>query len=99
MLAVIEFGSEDEAVELANNSKYGLAAGIWTTNETRASRMAAKIDAGTVYVNHYRSVAPGAQVGGVKRSGYGRELGTGAVKDFLQTRSIWFGKKPMNHPF
>ena len=53
VLAVIEFGSEDEAVALANNSKYGLAAGIWTTNETRASRMAAKIDAGTVYVNHY----------------------------------------------
>ena len=99
VLAVIEFGSEDEAVALANNSKYGLAAGIWTTNETRASRMAAKIDAGTVYVNHYRSVAPGAQVGGVKRSGYGRELGANAIKDFLQTRSIWIGKKPMNHPF
>ena len=99
VLAVIEFGSEDEAVALANNSKYGLAAGIWTTNEMRASRMAAKIDAGTVYVNHYRSVAPGAQVGGVKRSGYGRELGADAIKDFLQTRSIWFGKKPMNHPF
>ena len=99
VLAVIEFGSEDEAVALANNSKYGLAAGIWTTNETRASRMAAKIDTGTVYVNHYRSVAPGAHVGGVKRSGYGRELGADAIKDFLQTRSIWIGKKPMNHPF
>ena len=76
-----------------------MAAGIWTTNETRANRLVARIEAGTVYVNHYRSVAPGAQVGGVKQSGYGRELGADAIKDFLQTRSIWIGKNPMNNPF
>ena len=76
-----------------------MAARIWTTNETRANRLAARIEAGTVYVNHYRSVAPGAQVGGVKWSGYVRELGADAIKDFLQTRSIWIGKNPMNNPF
>ena len=61
--------------------------------------MASRIAAGTVYINHYRNVAPGSPIGGYKRSGYGRELGPDAVKDFLQVKSVWKGTAPMPDPF
>ena len=99
VLAITDFAVETQAIRLANDSRYGLAAGIWTADADRGARVAALIDAGTVYVNHYRSVDPGAPVGGMKLSGYGRELGPDAVHDFLQTKSIWVGRSPMPDPF
>jgi len=99
VLAVTSFTSEGEAVELANDSEYGLAAGIWTSNEDRAARLADSIEAGTVYINHYRDVSVGSPIGGFKRSGYGRELGPDAVKDYMQIKSVWHGKAPVADPF
>ena len=99
VLAVTRFKDEADAVRLANDSNYGLAAGVWSADVMRAQRIARDIQAGTVYVNHYRSVDPGAPIGGVKRSGYGRELGPDAVKDFMQVKSVWLGEAPCADPF
>ena len=99
VLAVTSFTTEEEAVELANDTEYGLAAGIWTSTESRADRLAGRIEAGTVYINHYRDVSVGSPIGGFKRSGYGRELGPDAVKDYMQIKSVWHGKAPVADPF
>jgi aldehyde dehydrogenase (NAD+) len=89
VLAVQTFSTEDEAVALANDSRYGLAAGVWTLNVHRAHRVAHRIKAGTVWVNSYRLVAPNAPFGGVKSSGVGRENGADAVREFTETKCIW----------
>ena len=99
VLAVTRFHDEDEALRLANLSDFGLAAGIWTSDSARAERLAPQIQAGTVYINHYRSVDPGSPIGGFKLSGYGRELGPDAVRDFLQVQSVWIGTAPCADPF
>ena len=99
VLAVIRAEDEDHAVALANDSKYGLAAGIWTSDSERADRLARRLVAGTVYINHYRSVDPGSPIGGFKSSGYGRELGPDAVRDFMQIKSVWVGSAPCADPF
>lgn len=99
VLAVTPFDNEAQAIELANDSDYGLAAGVWTSDTERAERIAAQIIAGTVYINHYRSVDPGSPIGGCKLSGYGRELGPDAIRDFMQIKSIWVGTAPCADPF
>jgi acyl-CoA reductase-like NAD-dependent aldehyde dehydrogenase len=99
VLAIIRFSDEAEAVRLANDTDYGLAAGIWTSDESLGQRIAQQIQAGTIYINHYRSVDPGSPIGGFKLSGYGRELGPDAVKDFLQVKSVWLGTAPCLDPF
>lgn len=99
VLAVTAFETEDEAASLANASDYGLAAGVWTADAARGQRMAARIEAGTVYINHYRSVDPAVPIGGTKRSGYGRELGPDALSEFQQTKVVWTGQDPLADPF
>ena len=99
VLAITTFDTEDDAILLANDSKYGLAAGVWTSDNVKAERVAGAIEAGTVYVNHYRSVDPASPIGGVKLSGYGRELGPDAIKDYCQVKSIWTGTAPVPDPF
>ncbi|WP_424830308.1 aldehyde dehydrogenase [Ruegeria sp.] len=99
VLAVTTFDTEDEAIALANDSDYGLAGGVWTSDANKGARVAGEIQSGTVYINHYRNVDPSSPIGGIKLSGYGRELGPGAVKDFLQAKSIWTGTAPVPDPF
>jgi aldehyde dehydrogenase (NAD+) len=89
VLAVTPFETEDDAVELANAVDYGLAAGVWTRDLSRAHRVASRIHAGTVWVNTYRNTLPQSPFGGYKTSGLGRESGTEAVKEYLQTKSVW----------
>ena len=90
VLSVIPFEDEDEAVAIANDSLYGLAAGVWTSDMTRAFRMSEALEVGTVWVNTYRAVSFMAPFGGVKRSGFGRENGQHAIEEYLQTKSVWF---------
>ena len=86
---VSTFSSEEEAVALANDTSYGLAAGIWTRDVKRAHRVAAAIDAGTVWVNTYGWFDVAAPYGGFKMSGYGKELGEEALGAYLQTKTVW----------
>jgi len=89
ILSIIPFADEDEALAIANDSPYGLAAGVWTSDIGRAIRMSEKIEAGTVWVNCYRAVSYMAPFGGYKRSGIGRESGQEAIDAYLQTKSVW----------
>jgi len=89
VLAVMRFESEDEAVALANDSPFGLAAGVWTRDLGRALRLQKQLEAGTVWINSYRGVSSMTPLGGYKKSGFGRENGREAVREFLQTKSVW----------
>jgi aldehyde dehydrogenase (NAD+) len=89
VLIAMRFSSEEEAIELANCTRYGLAAGVWTQNLKRAHRVASQLEAGTVWVNLYRAVTFNSPFGGYKSSGRGRANGIEAVDEFLQTKSVW----------
>ena len=89
VLSVLRFKDEDEVIGLANDTKHGLAAGIFTRSNGRALRVSNAIRAGIVWVNTYRSVSPIAEFGGVKGSGYGRESGFQAVYDYTRPKTVW----------
>ena len=89
VLSIIPFEDDEEAIEIANDTLYGLAAGVWTSNIRRAFVMADRIRAGTVWVNTYRAVSFMAPFGGYKQSGIGRENGQGAIDEYLQTKCVW----------
>jgi aldehyde dehydrogenase (NAD+) len=89
VLSIIPFDTDDEAVEIANSTIYGLAAGVWTKSIQRALSMPDRLDAGMVWVNMYRAVSFMSPFGGYKRSGIGRESGMDAIHEYLQTKSIW----------
>ena len=91
VLAVLTFDNEAEGIELANRSRYGLAAGIWTKDVQRAHRVARAIKAGTVWVNTYNFYDPAAPFGGYKFSGFGRDLGKEALNNYTETKTVWVG--------
>jgi acyl-CoA reductase-like NAD-dependent aldehyde dehydrogenase len=88
VLAVLPFSTENEAVELANSTPYGLTAGVWTNAVKRAHRMASQLNAGIVWVNTYRIASPLVPFGGSGASGHGRENGIEAVREFTRTKSV-----------
>lgn len=89
VLAVIEYADEDEAVEIANDVRFGLAGGVWTEDMRRAQRVADQIRAGRIWINNYRNSAFTSPQGGYKDSGWGVENGVEAVEGYLKTKAIW----------
>lgn len=94
VISVIRFKDEADALQKANETTYGLASGLWTTNLQRAHRMARQLEAGTVYVNTFSMLDSAAPFGGTKGSGFGRELGVEAMNMYTQTKSVWMNLNP-----
>ena len=88
VLVVIPFDTEEEAIAIANDSAYGLVAGVWTRDISRALRVAAEIEAGQVFVNSWWSGGVQTPFGGTKLSGYGREKGVEALHHYTQTKCV-----------
>jgi betaine-aldehyde dehydrogenase len=88
-VTVLTFKNDDEALAIANGTAYGLGSGLWTMNLPRAHRFAREIDAGMVWINSYKRVNPGSPFGGTGLSGYGREMGFDAMREYTQVKSVW----------
>ncbi|MFO1149533.1 MAG: aldehyde dehydrogenase [Alsobacter sp.] len=101
VLSVLGFDDEAEALRLANDTAYGLAAGLFTQNLTRAHRLMRGLRCGIVWVNTYRAVSPIAPFGGTKLSGHGREGGLAAALDYTRTKTVWLrtSDAPIPDPF
>lgn len=100
ILSIIPFHTDDEAVTMANDTPYGLAAGIWTQSLARALTLPRRIHAGTVWVNAYRVVSYMAPFGGYKESGLGRENGAAAIHEYLETKSVFINAtSTVGNPF
>jgi len=102
VLSIIGFDDEAEAVQIANDTIYGLAAGIWTKDIGRALRVSNAVKAGTVWVNTYRAISYMMPFGGMKQSGIGRESGMESIRQFLETKSTWIAYAqggPPSNPF
>lgn len=101
VLSVVSFETEAEALQIANDTPFGLASGVFTSNLSRAHRMIRGIRAGVVWVNTYRAVSPIAPFGGSGLSGQGREGGLAAALDYTRTKTVWLrtSDDPIPDPF
>jgi betaine-aldehyde dehydrogenase len=88
-VTVLLFKDDDEAIRIANSTQYGLGAGLWTQDITRAHRFAHQLHGGMVWVNSYKRVHPASPFGGVGQSGYGREMGFEVMREYTQVKSVW----------
>ncbi|WP_217135067.1 NAD-dependent succinate-semialdehyde dehydrogenase [Streptomyces sp. AC558_RSS880] len=89
--AITRVADADEAIALANQSEYGLGAALWTSDLDRARRLARVLDAGAVFINGMVASDPRLPFGGIKKSGYGRELGAEGIREFTNTKTVWIG--------
>ncbi len=101
VMSVLRFDTEAEGIDLANDTEFGLGAGVFTENLARAHRVSSAIRSGIVWVNTYRAISPISPFGGFGRSGYGREAGLDAVNDYTRTKATWINTsaEPMANPF
>ena len=101
VLSVLSFRDEAEAIALANATEYGLAAGVFTQNLTRAHRVTRQLRAGVVWLNTYRAVSPLAPFGGYGQSGFGREGGMEAALEYTTSKTVWLrtSDAPIDDPF
>jgi len=94
VLTVERFDGEDDAVRIANDTIYGLAGAVWTSDAGRAQRVARRLRHGTVWINDYHPYVPQAEWGGYKQSGVGRELGRAGLDEYRQTKHVWQNLNP-----
>lgn len=100
VLSVIPFHDEDEAVSIANDTEFGLAAGVWTGDMRRALLMSRRLQAGSVWINTYRDISYTTPFGGYKMSGIGRENGLEGIREYIQTKAVWISTaKEIANPF
>ncbi len=98
-MTVHTFRTDDEALQIANSVEYALGAGLWTTQLSRAHRVARDLRAGMVWVNSYKRVNPGSPFGGMGSSGYGREMGFEAMHEYTEAKAIWVNVDAALPPF
>ena len=98
-MTVHRFATEEEALAIANGVDYGLGGGLWTRDLSRAHRIARDLRAGMVWVNAYKRVNPGSPFGGVGASGYGREMGFEAMREYTEAKSVWINVDAALPPF
>ena len=89
VLVAMPWKDVDDLIEKANDSPYGLSAGVWTNDLTRAHRIAAAVKAGTVWINCFNLTDPASPFGGYKESGWGREMGRQVLEEYTETKSVW----------
>ena len=101
VLSVMKFNTEEEAIKLMNDNKYGLSSGVYSANLGRSMRVSRAVRAGIVFVNTYRLISPMAPFGGIKDSGYGKEAGIESIKEYTRIKTTWYNSsdKPMEDPF
>jgi acyl-CoA reductase-like NAD-dependent aldehyde dehydrogenase len=89
VLSTIAFDDAEEAIAIANDSEFGLAAGVWTSDMRLALKMSEQLEAGSVWINTYRDISYTTPFGGYKKSGLGRENGVEGIREYLQTKAVW----------
>ncbi|MEM9714917.1 MAG: aldehyde dehydrogenase [Pseudomonadota bacterium] len=101
IMTLIPFDTEEDAINMANDSDFGLGSGVFTQNLARAHRVSQRIRSGITWVNTYRAISPIAPFGGFNQSGYGREAGKEAILDYMRTKTTWIdtSEGPMANPF
>jgi betaine-aldehyde dehydrogenase len=99
VMAVLDFDTEEEVIARANDTEFGLAAGVFTTDMSRAHRVIAQLQAGTCWINAYNLTPVEAPFGGSKLSGVGRENGHAAVNHYTQVKSVYVGMGPVDSPY
>ena len=101
VLSVMKFDTEEEAIKLMNDNKYGLSSGVYSSNLGRSMRVSKAVRAGMVFINTYRLISPMAPFGGIKDSGYGKEAGIESIKEYTRIKTTWYNssEKPMTDPF
>jgi betaine-aldehyde dehydrogenase len=99
VMSVLEFETEDEVIERANATEFGLAAGVFTNDLSRAHRVIARLEAGTCWINHYNITPVELPFGGVKMSGLGRENGRAAIEHYTQLKSVYVALGDIDAPY
>ena len=99
VLSVFIFRDEQEAIALANESSYGLAASVWTGDNTRSARLGTALQAGLIWINCVHALHPGSPYGGYKSSGVGLEMGEEAIGQLMKVKSIWTAVEPWRSPW
>jgi betaine-aldehyde dehydrogenase len=99
VMTVLSFAGEDEVIQRANATEFGLSAGVFTRDLARGHRVIARLEAGTCWINHYNVTPVELPFGGVKRSGLGRENGKAAIEHYTQLKSVYVGMAPVQAPY